>query len=236
MKTPLTAWLIRITLMLMLLAAVLADARAQSSYTLDQVIAKMDQMGPSFKSFEASIERTKVTILVNDRSTDSGKMYVARQGAANRYKIDFTAPTQQSVLIDKGKILLYYPKIKQAQEFSIGQNPDKGPGFVFPGFGQTGAEIQKDYSVRVIGTEAINGQKTTMIELKPKSPKYAAQFPSIVIWFDDVRWTPVQMRHNEASGDYQTFKFTNIKNNAGVPNSVFSLKLPKDVKVTKGTI
>ena len=31
----------------------------------------------------------------------------------------------------------------------------------------------------------ISGQKTTMLELKPKSPKYAAQFPSIVLWLDE---------------------------------------------------
>ena len=86
-----------------------------------------------------------------------------------------------------------------------------------------------------IGTEVVNGQKTTMLELKPKSPKYAAQFPSIVLWLDEQRWVPLQVRHNEASGDYQIAKFTNIKMNAGISNSVFTVKLPKDVKVSKGT-
>ena len=234
MKTPLTAWIVRITLMLLILGSILPSAHAQA-YTVDQVIAKLDQAGRAFKSLEASIERTKVTVLVNDRSTDSGKFYVARQGNANRVKIDFTVPTPQSMLLDKGKVLLYYPKIKQAQEYNLGQGADKGGSFIFPGFGQTGEEIRKDYNTRVVGAELVDGQKTTMLELKPKSPKYAAQFPSIVLWLDEQRWIPLQVRHNEASGDYQIAKFTNIKVNAGISNSVFAIKLPKDVQVSKGT-
>jgi outer membrane lipoprotein-sorting protein len=234
MKTPLTAWLVRITLTLLILGSLLSNANAQE-FTVDQVISKLDQGGRTFKSLESSIERTKVTVLVNDRSTDNGKFYVARQGNSNRVKIDFTAPTAQSMLLDKGKLLLYYPKIKQAQEYVLGQSQDKGGSFIFPGFGQTGEEIRRDYNTRVVGTEVVNGQKTTMLELKPKSPKYAAQFPSIVLWLDEQRWVPLQVRHNEASGDYQIAKFTNIKMNAGISNSVFTVKLPGDVKVSKGT-
>ena len=47
-------------------------------------------------------------------------------------KIDFTAPAAQSMIIDKGKLLLYYPKIKQAQEYVLGQSQDKAGSFIFP--------------------------------------------------------------------------------------------------------
>lgn len=235
MKNPLAARLIRIVLLLTSIGAILPEAQAQS-YTLDQVMTKLDQASRVFRSMEAAIQRTKVTVLVNDKSTDSGKMYVARQGTATKLKLEFKAPTEQSVLIDQGKILLYYPKIKQAQEYSVGQDSDKAAGFLIVGFGQSSADIRKDYDVTLAGSEVIDGQKTTMIELKPKSPKFAAQIKSIVLWLDEQRWIPVQIKHNEASGDYQLLKLTSIKVNGGLSNSVFSLKLPKDVKVTKGTL
>src|SRR5687768_8755376 len=187
MKTPLTAWLIRITLMLLVLASVITDAQAQT-YTLDQVISKLDQVGRTFRSMEAGIERTKVTILVNDKSTDNGKIYLARQGNASRLKIDFTAPTNQSVLIDKGTITLYYPKLKQAQEYTSAQSSNAASGFIFPGFGQSGEEIKRDYTTKIVGTETVNGVKTTMLELTPKNSKFAAQFKSIVMWLDETRW------------------------------------------------
>ena len=72
MKTPFTAWLIRITLMLLVLASVMGSAYAQA-LTVDQVILKLDQVGRGFKSLEAQIERTKVTVLVNDKSTSTAK-------------------------------------------------------------------------------------------------------------------------------------------------------------------
>ncbi len=235
MKNPLVFRLIHLGLMAILVLTMSPGAQAQS-YTLDQVISKLDQAGRTFKTLEASIQRTKVTVLVNDKSTDSGKMYVARQGNANRLKLEFKAPTEQSVLIDQGKILLYYPRLKQAQEYVVGKDSDKAAGFLLVGFGQSGADIKKDYVVSLAGSEMINGQKTTMIELKPKAPKLAAQIKSIVLWLDEQRWVPVQMKHNEASGDYQILTLTSSKLNGSLSNSVFSLKLPKDVKVTKGTI
>jgi outer membrane lipoprotein-sorting protein len=199
------------------------------------VLSKMDQVGKNFKSLEAAIERTKVTVLVNDKSTDKGKIYVTREGNANRMKIDFTVPSPQSVLVDKGKVLLYYPKQKQAQEYTVGQGSDKAAGFMLVGFGQSSADIKKDYEPKVLGSEVIDGKKTTMLELKPRSAKFAAQFKSIVLWLDETGWVPVQLRHNEASGDYQIAKLTGIKTNGKVSNSVFSMKLPKDVTVSKGT-
>src|SRR5690348_5980060 len=81
------------------LAAV--TGRAQTTYTGDQVLSKMDQAAKIFKSFEASVERTKVTVLVNDKAVDTGKWYVTRSGNANRVKIDFTASMPQSLLLDK---------------------------------------------------------------------------------------------------------------------------------------
>lgn len=205
------------------------------TYTLDQVLAKLDQTGKNFKSLEAGIARTKVTILVNDRSTDTGKIYVSRQGDTTRAKIDFTAPTPQSLLLDKGKALLYYPKVKQAQEFDLGKGSgSKAAGFFLMGFAQSGGDLKRDYDAALVGSEVIDGQKTTMLELKPRSKELAANIKSITLWLDEQRWIPLQTKHAEASGDYQISKLSNIKLNAGVPNSVFTLKIPSDVKISKG--
>ena len=43
----------------------------------------------------------------------------------------------------------------------------------------------------------------------------------------------MQIRATENSGDYGLYKFTNVKMNGGIPESVFDLKLPKDVRVLK---
>jgi outer membrane lipoprotein-sorting protein len=84
-----------------------------------------------------------------------------------------------------------------------------------------------------VGEEVINGQKTSILELKPKSTQVSALFNKIRLWMDQTRWIPVQSQLTEASGDYMIVKFTNIKMNVNVPDSAFDLKMPKDVKTIK---
>jgi outer membrane lipoprotein-sorting protein len=69
-----------------------------------------------------------------------------------------------------------------------------------------------------------------VLELKPKN---SPMFKSVRMWMDQQRWVAVQINTVEGSGDYMTLKFSNIKINANISDSTFSLKLPKDVRVLK---
>lgn len=226
-----------VALSLLLLAAAggpltVTPAHAQGAYTLDQVLAKMSEVGSTFRSMQASMERTKVTVLVNDKFTDGGTVYFARRGKEPRIKIDITKPEPQRMLIDNGKAQLFNPKLKQVQEVILGKNQDKAE-IMLIGFGQSNQNIKQFYNAALVGEETINGQKTSVVELKPKDPKVSAMFTTIRLWMDQQRWIPVQVQLTEASRDYMVIKFTNTRMNAKIPESVFDLKMPKDVKVIK---
>ena len=95
-------------------------AQAQNTFTLEQVFAKMDQVAKGFRSTQADIERTKVTLIVNDKDVAHGKIYYVRRGKEPRLKIQLSEPMTQYLLIDKGKLQLYTPNLKQVQEASLG--------------------------------------------------------------------------------------------------------------------
>jgi outer membrane lipoprotein-sorting protein len=99
------------------------------------------------------------------------------------------------------------------------------------GFGQSSEEMKKFYAITLVGEQTVDGKKTSVLELKPKSAQAASMFTSITLWFDQQRWIPVQIKTTEASRDYMIMKFMNIRMNARIPESVFDLKLPKDVQV-----
>src|SRR5438093_9810003 len=183
---------------------------AQGTYTLEQVLAKMEENGKNFRSMQASLERTKVTVIVNDKATDYGTVYFARRGKDPRIMVDITKPEQQRMLIDQGKALLFFPKLKQVQEYFLGQDQDKAE-FLLIGFGQSNQDIRKVYDTALVGEETINGVKTSILELKPKSAKASALFSKIRLWMDQTKWIPIQTQMTEASGDYMIVKFTNIK-------------------------
>jgi len=203
---------------------------AQGSYTLDQVFGKMDEVAKTFRGVQADVERTHVTILVNDKDVSSGKFYYARQGKNPRVKLEFAKPAVQFLLIDKGKLQLYTPNLKQVQEGSLGEHQDKVEMIMALGFGQSSQDLKKNFTVSAGGEETIDGKKTSILDLKPiNSP----MFKSVRLWLDQEKWVAVQINTTEASGDYMLVKFSSIKVNPTISESVFSLKLPKDVRVLK---
>jgi outer membrane lipoprotein-sorting protein len=205
-------------------------SQAQSTYTLDQVFAKMDEVAKAFRSTQSDIERTHVTILVNDKDVSSGKFYYVRQGKEPRVRLDLEKPAIQQLLIDKGKLQIYTPNLKQVQEASLGQHQDKVEMFMALGFGQSSQDLKNNFAVSVAPDEVVEGRKTTVLELKPKN---SSMFKSVQMWMDQQKWVSIQIKTTESSGDYLNLKFYNIKINPRIPESTFILKLPSDVRVLK---
>jgi outer membrane lipoprotein-sorting protein len=212
--------------MFLLLASV---GYAQGPYTLDQVFAKMDEVARTFRSSQADLERTHVTILVNETDVASGKFYYARSGKEPRVKMELTKPSQQYALVDKGRIQIYTPSLKQVQVASLGDHKDTLEMFMALAFGQSSAELKKNFAVSLAGEETIDGQKTVALNLKPK----ASGIKSVQMWMDPKKWVAVQLKVTENGGDYFVLKYSNIKLNTNIPESVFDLKLPRDVRVLK---
>jgi len=205
-------------------------SQAQGTYTLDQVFAKMDEVAKTFRSTQSDIERTHVTILVNDKDVSSGKFYYVRQGKEPRVRLDLTKPAIQQLLIDKGKLQIYTPNLKQVQEASLGEHQDKVEMFMALGFGQSSQDLKKNFAVSVGPDEVVEGRKTTVLELKPNN---SSMFKSVQMWMDQQKWVSIQIKTTESSGDYLNLKFYNIKINPNIPESTFILKLPSDVRVLK---
>jgi outer membrane lipoprotein-sorting protein len=205
-------------------------SHAQGKYTLAQVFAKLDEMQKDFHSTVADIERTHVTVLVNDKDVSSGKFYYIRRGKEPRVKLEISKPMPQSLLIDKGKLQLYTPNLKQVQEASISGHQDKVEVFMALGFGQSSQDLKNNFDVSLAGEEAVDGKKTSILELTPKN---RAMFKSVRMWMDQEKWVAVQLKTTENTGDYMTFKYSNVKMNTNIPESVFDLKMPKDVHVIK---
>ncbi len=205
-------------------------ARGQGTHTLDQVFANLDEAQKTFRSVDANIERTHVTVVVNDKDVSSGKFYYTKRGKEPRVKLEIQKPLTQYLLIDRGKLQMYTPSLKQVQETSLAGRQEKVEMFMALGFGQSSTDLKKNFDVSLAGEEVIDGRKTTVLELKPKN---TTMFRSVRLWLDQQKWVSVQIRTTESSGDYLTVRFTNIKLNPKIPESVFDLKLPKDVNVLK---
>jgi len=204
--------------------------QAQGTLSLDQVFAKMDAVAKTFHSVQADLERTHMTVIVNDKDDASGKFYYVREGKEPRVKMELTKPVKQALLIDKGKLQVYMPNVNQVQQASLEGRQDKVETYMSVGFGQSSQDLKKNFDVTLAGEETVDGRKTTVLDLKPKN---SAGFKSVKLWIDQQTWITYQQKVTEASNDYFLLKYTNAKVNANIPDSVFKLDMPKNVNVLK---
>lgn len=206
-------------------------ALGQDSMTPEtrRVLARLDQAGQQLTDLTADIKQTKVTLVVNDTSTDTGKLFLKRTKSGNRTKLEYEKPLEKTLLIDKGKVLIYEPKINRLQEVDLGKNRAQAE-FLLTGVGQSSAHLTKTHDVRFLKEETVNGTKTSLLELKPKG---SSMFSRIWLWIDPELGLPIQTRLTESSGDYLTFQLENIKINPKIPDKIFKLSLPSDVQRMK---
>jgi outer membrane lipoprotein-sorting protein len=197
-----------------------------------KVLARMDQTGKEVVDLSADITQTKVTLVVDDTSTESGKLYLKRTKGNNRTRLDYEKPEVKTLLIDKGKVLIYEPKINRLQEIELGKNRAQAE-FLLTGVGQSSANLTQTYDVRFLKEETINGSKTSLLELTPKLEKGSSLFSKIWLWIDLVSGLPIQTRLTEASGDYLTLRLENIKVNPRLSDRLFRLNVPSDVQRIK---
>ena len=129
-------------------------------------LKQLDQEAPSFHSLTADMERTKVTVVVNDKSTESGKIFVRRD---DKMRIEFNPPDEKTILRSGNELFMYNPKIKQVEEYDLGKHRALVDQFLLLGFGTSGTELQKGYLVTMLGEEEMDKRQVVKLELTPKS-------------------------------------------------------------------
>ncbi|HEY2932476.1 MAG TPA: outer-membrane lipoprotein carrier protein LolA [Acidobacteriota bacterium] len=217
---------------ILLLFLLLAGAVTALALTKDEVLSKMEAANRNVTNFSAGITQQKWTAILKEFDRpESGKLWYRRDKDGQAYlRKEISKPETNVLVINKGDVIFYEPRIKQARKYQLGKNKDKAE-FLVLGFGSTSRSLNETYNIKLLGEEKIDAKKTHMLELRPKSEKAAAYFPQIVLWVAEESWVPIQQKLVEPNGDYLLIKFTDLKLNPGVDKDKFKLKLPKDVQV-----
>jgi outer membrane lipoprotein-sorting protein len=219
---------VRLGLMLFLVC----QSASGTAATLEEILARMESAGKQVTSFSANISQKKWTAVLKefDRGEKGGLWYLRPKAGQAYLRKDITSPENNILVIADGEAVFYEPKIKQARKYQLGANKDKAE-FLVLGFGTTARSLTETYNIRLLGEESIDGRKTHMLELKPKSLKAAAYFSEIVLWVADQIGLPIQQKLVEPNGDYMLIKFEGLKLNPGINKNKFKLSLPSGVLV-----
>jgi outer membrane lipoprotein-sorting protein len=201
---------------------------------LSVILARMNDAAKRLKSLSASLEYTKVTVLVNDKSTEEGHLFF-RKGKTPEIRIEMQQPESKIILFKKNKAEIYLPKINQLQEYSLEQKSGLVEEFLLLGFGSETGELslKKSYRLKYLKEEELDGDTTAVLELTPRKESVASQLTRILMWVSEESWLPAQQQFFEPGGDYLIARYKAVKVNLRIPSSTFEIHPAEGAKRVK---
>jgi outer membrane lipoprotein-sorting protein len=196
-------------------------------------MAGMDGAAAKFSSVAADLEYTKVTVIVDDHSTETGKIYFEKSKGRTRVMLSFLDPAEKHVLFADGKVSIYRPKIALIEEYSLANNQGLLEQFLLLGFGTSGSELQKNYNVWLKGEETLEGEPTALLELIPKNPEVSTKLQRIELWLSTKTWQPLQQKFYEPSKDYLIARYRSSQHNAKIAADKFKLPVRGNVRTER---
>jgi len=182
----------------------------------------MNESAKRLKTLSANLEYTKVTVLVNDKSTEEGRLFY-HKGKSPEIRIEFQQPESKIILFKKNKAEVYLPKINQLQEFNLEQKSGMVEEFLRLVIGSETGELKKSYDLKYLKEEDIAGDTTAVLELKPRKENTASQLTKIQMWVSEESWLPTQQQFFEPGGDYLIARYKEVKVNLKIPSSTFEI-------------
>jgi len=214
-----------------LIGLVYSLAGAAAAGPLETTLARVDQSAAMFRDLTADLKKTHHVGVINEDTEDSGVIYLKRSKSnVTLMRFDIQRPDPKQVAVDTREAQIYYPKSNIVQVYDIAKYKKQADLLLLLGFGTTSRELQSAYMVSYGGPEALNGQNTTRIELRPKSD--AAHLSKVELWISETTGFPVQQKlyWGADGGDYDVAAYSKMKVNSNVPDSAVKLELPKSVK------
>src|SRR5208283_5667826 len=100
-----------------------------------------------------------------------------------RALINFTdEKDKHTVAFGDRTVKMYYPNLNLVQVYDLGKNAKLIDEYMLLGFGSSGQDLQNSYEVKDAGSEAINGRKTTRLELIPKNKDAQERLSKAEVW------------------------------------------------------
>jgi outer membrane lipoprotein-sorting protein len=213
------------TMVCLVLFALHAPADSAPDAALEKILGEMDNAAEKFHTTEASVVWDQYQKVVDEHEEQKGKVYFRRAANEIQMVADIAEPDQKYVLFNGTKIQVYQPKIDQVTVYNTGKNRQEFESFLVLGFGGRGHDLLKSFDVNYLGKEAVEGADTAKLDLVPKVASVRNNVDHIVLWIDLARGISVQQQFFfGSSGDFRLARYSAIKVNEKIPDSVFKLK------------
>ena len=205
------------------LAMPAAAAKAPKTDSLDDVIRKVQLAQAKTNTLQADFRQEKTLALMAKPEVSTGRFVYSKP---NNVLWTYDAPKRVTMLIANGMLTTYYPDLNKAERIEVKRYQDR----IFKYMGASGAieELGAWFNFTFTNT---SDKAYYTLDLDPKSKSIAKRVRHIRIYIDKQSYLTTQFEYTEGDGDKTRYEFTNVKVNAPVEQSRFTLQLPSSVRV-----
>jgi len=215
-------------------------AQAATSTDTEKALRKLDEAAKRFHNATADFTSDqKQTYPIPDEEKQTGKSAFARNAdgveMAAHFLSDNGRPLQKDLVYAKGELKMYEPKIDQLTVFTAGANRGMYESFLTLGFGGSGTELEKSWTVSYAGTDKVDGFDVVKLDLVSKLASVRDNYTRVTLWLDLNLGVSRKQLFFQKDGSTRTVEYTNIQvNQKSFPPSTFAIKKgSKVVAVTK---
>ena len=219
--------MIRRLALLLLVAALTLSAQVKPG-ALDQALRALDASSAKFKSTEADFKWDFYELVVKETTTQNGSIYYKKNGNKLEMGAKINPPSAKFISYKDGKLAVFDPGTKDLKIYDTGKNKAQAESFLTLGFGGSGADLEKAWTITDLGTEQLSDGSANIpvvkLDLVSKDQSVRDMFSHIYIWVDLNRAISLKQQFFTPSGDYRTASYTNIRYNQNVNTAPYQYK------------
>jgi outer membrane lipoprotein carrier protein len=192
--------------------------------TAQEVLNGIQNRYEKTNDIEADFTQEYISKVMKQPTKGAGKVYFKKKGMM---RWDYTTPHQK--LISDGQILWYYqPDEKQVLISDVSNVlSEKTPLAFLAGEGN----LSRDFKLLNLKEFLSQKEDNYVVELAPKEP--LATLSKLILTVDKKAHIVLQVDVLDALGNVTRTRFTNIKTNVGLSNSLFQFTSPPGTEVIK---
>jgi outer membrane lipoprotein-sorting protein len=223
--------LARIASSLFLSAAAIASAAAQPPPGhLDEVLRQMDTSSAKFQSAEASFHWDLYEKVVRQVTTQqSGTIFFVKNAGKTIMGAKMSSPSVKLIDYQNGILRLY--DVPTDHLTLVRSKDNQMESFLTLGFGGSGKDLAKAWTIADLGMETIDGVQTAKMDLVSKDPAVRNNITHVTIWVDPARDISLKQVFFLTSEDYRTAVYSDIRYNQKVDEKPYQIKT--DSKTTR---
>lgn len=221
--------IVRLAASLLFSSAALAVAQPKPGH-LDEVLRQMDASSLKFKSAEADFHWDLYEKVVRQVTTQqAGTIFFKKDAGKTSMGAKMTSPSVK--LIDYRDGLLRLFDLPTDHLTIVHSKGNQMESFLTLGFGGSGKDLAKAWTIADLGMETIDGVETAKMDLVSKEPSVRTNITHVTIWVDPVRDVSLKQVFYLTSDDYRTAGYNNIRYNQKVDEKPYTIKT--DSKTTR---